>query len=164
MKKRIAFFIVGLIAWMLLTWSLHWQNLAAGVVGGIIVALLVGDLFVEDLFKLVQPRRYFALLHYIPVFLWEMIKANLDVAYRVAHPALPIKPGIVKVRTKMKSDTGLTVLANSITLTPGTMSVDVDQENGFIYVHWINVKETDVEKATQLIVSRFEKILTKVFE
>ena len=93
-----------------------------------------------------------------------MIKANFDVAYRVVHPKLPIKPGIVKVKTKLKSDTGLTFLANSITLTPGTMSVDIDRENGYLYIHWINVKSTDVEKATEIIVSRFEKILEKIFE
>jgi multicomponent Na+:H+ antiporter subunit E len=93
-----------------------------------------------------------------------MIKANFDVAYRVVHPKLPIKPGIVKVKTKLKSDTGLTFLANSITLTPGTMSVDIDKENGYLYIHWINVKSTDIEKATEIIVSRFEKILEKIFE
>jgi multicomponent Na+:H+ antiporter subunit E len=93
-----------------------------------------------------------------------MIKANFDVAYRVVHPKLPIKPGIVKVKTKLKSDTGLTFLANSITLTPGTMSVDIDKENGYLYIHWINVKSTDLEKATEIIVSRFEKILEKIFE
>jgi multicomponent Na+:H+ antiporter subunit E len=93
-----------------------------------------------------------------------MIKANFDVAYRVVHPKLPIKPGIVKVKTRLKSDTGLTFLANSITLTPGTMSVDIDRENGYLYIHWINVKSADVEKATEIIVSRFEKILEKIFE
>jgi multicomponent Na+:H+ antiporter subunit E len=93
-----------------------------------------------------------------------MIKANFDVAYRVVHPKLPIKPGIVKVKTRLKSDTGLTFLANSITLTPCTMSVDIDRENGYLYIHWINVKSTDVEKATEIIVSRFEKILEKIFE
>jgi multicomponent Na+:H+ antiporter subunit E len=90
--------------------------------------------------------------------------ANIDVAYRVLHPALPIKPGIVKVKTSLKTDTALTFLANSITLTPGTMSVDIDTDNGFLYVHWINVKDKDVEAATKIIVERFENILAKIFE
>jgi len=86
------------------------------------------------------------------------------VAYRVCHPDLPINPGIVKVKTTLKSDTGLTFLANSITLTPGTMSVDIDQENGFLYIHWIDVKDKDIEKATEIIVKTFEDVLRRIFE
>ncbi|GAG73932.1 unnamed protein product [marine sediment metagenome] len=98
------------------------------------------------------------------MFLWECFKANLDVAYRVLHPRLPINPGIVKVRTKLTTDTALTFLANSITLTPGTMSVDIDKDNGILYIHWIDVKTKDVESATRIIVDRFEKVLKKIFD
>ena len=91
-------------------------------------------------------------------------KANIDVAWRVIHPDIPIKPGIVKLKTTLKSETGLTFLANSITLTPGTLSVDIDQKNGFLYVHWIDVKDKDTEAATRIIVERFEKILRRIFE
>lgn len=90
--------------------------------------------------------------------------ANIDVAYRVLHPNLPINPGIVKVKTKLKSDVGLTFLANTITLTPGTMTVDVDKEKGLLYIHWINVKGKDVEAATKQIVEKFEHTLIKIFE
>jgi len=98
------------------------------------------------------------------MFLWECFKANLDVAYRVLHPRLPINPGIVKVRSKLTTDTALTFLANSITLTPGTMSVDIDKDNGILYIHWIDVKTKDVESATKIIVERFEKVLKKIFD
>ena len=80
------------------------------------------------------------------------------------HPRLPINPGIVKVKVELKTDTALTFLANSITLTPGTMSVDIDKENGILYIHWINVKTKDIESATRIIVERFEKILKKIFD
>ena len=125
---------------------------------------MTGDLFVQrpHLFK--HPSRYFWFLYYLPIFAWECFKANLDVAYRVIHPCLPINPGIVKVRTNLKSEAALTFLANSITLTPGTLSVDIDQEAGLLYVHWINVRDPDMEKATRLIVERFERILRKIFE
>lgn len=101
---------------------------------------------------------------YIPVFIWECLKANLEGAWRVAHPSLPIRPGIVKVKTTLKSDTGLTFLANSLTLTPGTMTVDIDRERGFLYVHWVDVKSEDIDKATELLVRRFERILKRIFE
>lgn len=108
-------------------------------------------------------RQCFWFICYLLLFLWECIKSNIDGAYRVTHPDLPITPGIVKVKTHLKSDIGLTFLANSLTLRPGTMTIDVDKENGFLYVHWMHVKRQDVEGATELIVKRFENILKKVF-
>jgi multicomponent Na+:H+ antiporter subunit E len=98
------------------------------------------------------------------LFIWECIKANIDVAYRVLHPSLPINPGIIKIKTNLKSDTALTFLANSITLTPGTMTVDIDGDNGILYIHWIDVKAKETEAATQTISERFEKVLAKIFE
>lgn len=72
-----------------------------------------------------------------------MAKANFDVAYRVITGK--INPGIVKMSPGLKTDTALTFLANSITLTPGTLSVDTDDEKN-LYVHWINVDEEALEK------------------
>jgi multicomponent Na+:H+ antiporter subunit E len=89
--------------------------------------------------------------------------ANLDVAYRVLHPYRPIEPGIVKVKTTLKSEVARVALANSITLTPGTMSVALT-DDGHIYVHWIKVGSKDLEEATRRIVGRFEPILKEVFE
>ena len=98
----------------------------------------------------------FQMLSYLPWLFWQIVLANIDVAYRVLHPALPINPGIVKVKTNLKSDTALTFLANSITLTPGTLSVDIDKDKGFLYIHWIDVKAKDVEAATKIIADIFE--------
>lgn len=163
-KSRIILFILALFIWILLNWRPDWQHVAVGIFVAALVSYITGDMFVQRPYLFKHIERYIWFLYYIPVFLWEMIKANLDVAYRVAHPNLPINPGIVKVKTSLKSDTGLTFLANSITLTPGTMTVDVDQENGYLYVHWIDVKDKELEGATEKIVARFEKILKRIFE
>ena len=165
MKKKIVLFFVAFIVWCLLNWVPDWQHLLVGFFVAGFVSLLTGDLFIQRPGVLGHPKRYFYFFfYYIPVFLWEVMKANIDVAYRVIHPDMPIHPGIVKVRTALKSDTGLTFLANSITLTPGTLSVDIDREKGFLYVHWIEVRGKDIEKATELVVQRFERILKRIFE
>jgi multicomponent Na+:H+ antiporter subunit E len=164
MKSGIVLFFFAFIVWLGLTWPADGQHIFVGVLVALFVAILTGDMFVNRPHVFKNPRRYFWFLYYIPVFIWECFKANIDVAYRVIHPDLPINPGIVKVKTKLKSDTGLTFLANSITLTPGTLSVDIDRENGFIYIHWINVKDKDTDVASKLIVSTFESILEKIFE
>lgn len=164
MRSRIILFILGLFVWLLLGWPPDLQHLLVGIVIAGFVAFMTGDMFVKRPGVFIHIKRYLWFSYYLPLFIWECIKANIDVAYRVSHPDLPINPGIVKVKTTLKSETGLTFLANSITLTPGTLSVDVDQEEGFLYVHWIDVKDKDVEKATEIVVERFEKILRRIFE
>lgn len=113
----------------------------------------------------IKPIRYLWFIPYTALFLWECIKANIDVAYRVIRPDLPIRPGTIKVKTGLKSDTGLTFLANSITLTPGTTTVDIDKDNGFVYIHWLYVKDGyEKGSATIAVVEKFERILKKIFE
>ncbi len=141
-----------------------WQHIVTGVFVSALVAYLTGDFFLKRPHLFAHAPRYLWFLYYVPIFIWECFKANIDVAYRVIHPDMPIHPGIVKVKTSLKSDTALTFLANSITLTPGTLSIDIDRENGFLYVHWIEVREKDTEKATKLVVERFERILKRIFE
>ena len=153
-----------MVTWTLLSWPPDRQHVLTGLLVSFLIALMTGDMFVTrpHLFK--NPARYLWFIYFIPVFLWECLKANIEVAYRVIHPSMPISPGIVKVRTKLRSESGLTFLANAITLTPGTMSVDIDGENGYLYIHWINVQEKGVEEASRVILSKFESILTKIFD
>ncbi|NQU71730.1 MAG: Na+/H+ antiporter subunit E [Rhodospirillales bacterium] len=72
---------------------------------------------------------------YMPWLAWEIVKANIDVARVVLHPRLPISPTLIHVKPTQKSDLALVFFANSITLTPGTISVDVG--HGDILVHAI---------------------------
>lgn len=164
MRSRIITFVVSLLLWLLLSFSLDIQHLAMGVFISLVVAFMMGDMFTGEAHKWFQVRRYFWFLTYIFLFIWECIKANIDVALRVLNPRLPIKPGIVRIKTSLQTETALTFLANSITLTPGTISVDVNKEKGIIYIHWIDVKTEDIDEATRIISSRFERILKEVFE
>lgn len=164
MISRIILFIIGLLVWLLLSWPPDIQHLWVGMLVSVFVALLTGDMFTRRPKSFIQIKRYLWFFYYLPMFLWECLKANIDVACRVIHPDLPINPGIVKVKTTLKSEVGLTFLANSITLTPGTLSVDIDEKKGFLYVHWIDVKDKDVQQATEIVVERFERILKRIFE
>jgi multicomponent Na+:H+ antiporter subunit E len=101
------------------------------------------------------------MIKYLIVFLIALVQSNFDVARRVLTPSLPINPGIVKFKTKLKTNYSKMVLANSITLTPGTLSVDVKDDT--FYIHWIDVKTTDPEQAYTDIAGQFEKILLKIF-
>ncbi|HID32259.1 MAG TPA: Na+/H+ antiporter subunit E [bacterium (Candidatus Stahlbacteria)] len=158
----VIFFIFGFCLWLLLTLTLHWSSLIAGIVATALATIIYGGYFTKHPLRFLQPERWFWFLVYIPYFIWFMIRANLDVAFRVLHPERPINPGIVKIKTILKTDTARVFLANSITLTPGTMTCDIDGE--YLYIHWIDVRAKDLEGASRIIARPFEKILRRIFE
>jgi multicomponent Na+:H+ antiporter subunit E len=168
--KRLTLTIFSLVIWFLLVWPFYpgthkfdFQSMILGVLVALFVGIFFGDRVGGKVGFRGGFRRIMWFLVYIPIFAWALILANLDVVYRVLHPAMPIKPGIVKIKTGLKSNAGRTMLANSITLTPGTITVDLT-DDGYLFVHWINVKAEGVEEATQEISAGFEKVLRRIFE
>jgi len=166
--RRLIYFVLAFIIWILSAWpfvdgKIDIQVVIAGLIVSFIVAILFHEILPKEHHVFISPVRVFWALIYVPVFFYYMIKANLDVVYRALHPQMPIKPGIVKIKTNLKTESGITALANSITLTPGTLTVDLT-DDGFLYIHWINVKSDDVEQATKFIAQRFEWFLKRIFE
>jgi multicomponent Na+:H+ antiporter subunit E len=162
MLKKVIEVLLLLGIWIALVWSVEVADVVAGLFVSLLVVLIFSDIFPAEVFKMLNPVRIFWFILYIPVFFWAVIKSNLDVTYRVFHPEIPIRPGIVKVKTSLKSDIAKTFLANSITLTPGTLTIDFIGDN--LYVHWINIVSEDPEVETKIIVKKFEKYLKKIFE
>ena len=107
------------------------------------------------------PKAFLYYFRYLGVFLWELLLANMNVARIVFSPKIDIHPGIVKVHTRLKSRTGRLVLANSITLTPGTLVVDIVDDT--LFVHWIDVTTQDSEKATREIAAKFERYIEVIY-
>lgn len=154
------FFLI--IVWFFLTTTFHYQEFWVGIIVAFIVALFTNEFYIRLGFPPVSPKRFIFFLWYIIILFIEIIKANFDVAYRVIHPSLPINPGVVIIQTKLKSDLAKTILANSITLTPGTFTLDIQEDK--MLIHWIDVKATDIEKTTELIGGKFEKYLRIIFQ
>jgi multicomponent Na+:H+ antiporter subunit E len=152
-----------MLTWPFVDGKIDIQVVIAGLIASLIVAILFHEILPQEHTVFISPIRIFWAVIYMPVFFYYVIIANLDVVYRALHPKMPINPGIVKIKTNLKTQSGITALANSITLTPGTLTVDLT-DDGFFYVHWINVKSDDVEEATELIARRFEWFLQKIFE
>ncbi len=166
--RRLIYFVISFIVWVLLTWpfvegQIDKQVVIAGLIASVFVAILFHEILPKEHHIFISPVRIFWLLVYLPVFFYYVMKANFDVVYRALHPKMPIRPGIVKIKTNLKTDSGITALANSITLTPGTLTVDLT-DDGYLYVHWINVKSDDIEQATKFIAQRFEWFIKKIFE
>jgi multicomponent Na+:H+ antiporter subunit E len=161
MRKFIAGFVLLFAFWLLLSFTLEPGHVVAGFLACVLVLLIMGGKAPRREW-LLNPVRLFWLLAYLPFFAYYCIRANLDVAYRVLHPDMPIRPGIVKVHTDLKTALAKTFLANSITLTPGTLTVDID--GGDLYIHWINIDTDDPREQTERIVKRFEGFLARIFE
>jgi len=164
-KAQLVVGIYSFILYMLLTAStgdlLFWQY------GDIILAFLVSIIAAAASYKildniegyefLLNPIKVITLIAYAigPLF-YRITKANLDIAWRVITGK--ITPGIVKIKTDLKNDISITMLANSITLTPGTLTVD--HEDDEFYVHWMNVTEEkpDTERITGSMINWVRRI------
>lgn len=164
----ISTFIVCFAFWVLLTWSFEIQELAAGAVVSLAVALFAGRFFVHaKSFWFFNPVKLVNLIIYVLfIFPVELIKANWDVAKRCFGGCRNVNPGIVKVPVDLESDYGQSMLANSITLTPGTITMDIAEEDGqtYYYIHWIDVTAPSGKEAGDAIKGTLEKGVGRIFK
>jgi len=148
------------VLWLLLTGTLDTQELVTGAVVTVVVAALSyakSGIFAGVRWSFFLPG---ALLIYLWIFSIALLRSNIDVARRVLSPDLPIRPGVVQVRTGLTSALGRLLLANSITLTPGTLTVDV--EDDLLTIHWIDCPpDLDMDAATAAIAGDFERYLRR---
>ncbi|MEM7815968.1 MAG: Na+/H+ antiporter subunit E [Candidatus Aenigmatarchaeota archaeon] len=147
----IAVFSIILFIWIMLS-GLSPEELIAGTVASLIVSSMCYKLFT---WRKNYAGRFLWFIAYIPYYIYAEMKAHLEVIYSIISGK--IKPGIVEIENPHKSDFGTTVLANSITMTPGTLSLEIAP--GKIYVHCLRMKRDKTQ-----ITSGFEKFLRRVWE
>ncbi len=165
----IATFLLCYAFWILLTWKLNAQELIAGAVVSAAAAAFSARFFIHvDAFHMLKPKRIIALAKYVGVFIVELCKANWAVAKICLTGCKDVDPGIVRVPVDLKGLYPKAMLANSITLTPGTMTLDIasDQKTGqsYYYIHWIKVESEDENQAGEMIKGRLEKAVKEVWE
>ena len=149
--------------WLLITWSVTLHNVIIGLAAALFIGILMGDIFTENPGKFKDIKRYLWMLVYIPYYIWQCILANFDVAYRVLHPRMPIRPGVLKIKTLMKSDSGKAFLANSLSLIPGITSLDIT-DDGYLYLHLMNVKQVNPEEECRKRVAKLEYFLMRIYD
>lgn len=148
------------ILWLLLAGSFDIQELVVGA----LATVVIGFVAYARSGILGGVRWSFSLPGAILIYLWTfwiaLLRSNFDVARRVLSPSLPLRPGMVQVQTRLTSALGKLLLANSITLTPGTLTVDV--EDDLLTIHWIDCPPgIDLEAATAAISADFERHLLR---
>ncbi len=142
-------FILLFLVWVGLTNSLDLQELSVGFILSLGVAYFFGGSETLHLGTVIIKYLKFA-----PTFIKALIQSNIEVAKIVLTPGLPVNPGIVKLKTTLKNDYDKLILANAITLTPGTITMDLRGED--IYIHVLNLKTTDKEMLQKEIIESFE--------
>ncbi|MBQ6273730.1 MAG: Na+/H+ antiporter subunit E [Oscillospiraceae bacterium] len=164
----LATFVLCFAFWVLLTWSFTMQELIAGGVVSLAVALFSARFFIhEKAFWFANPAKFFSgLFYWLCIFPIELVKANLNMAKICFTGCKKINPGIVKVPVDLQSEYGQAALANSITLTPGTITMETAEEDGqnYFYIHWIDVTAPSGKEAGDAIKGTLEKGLRRVWK
>ena len=159
--KYLATFVVLFLVYLSLAGITVDEVILGSIVSAILTVILVK--YVNFKIDYLLPIRLVKFVFiYIPVFIWKLLLANFDIARRVLSPKIPLNPGIVKIKTELPGDFGKLTLANSITLTPGTLSIDV--EDDYIFVHTVDVKGKNETENQAIISGTFEKILGGIFK
>jgi len=152
------------IIWCLIHGNIDINNFIFGFLLGLLTIRPFRFLYKpEENFKLFSPpTRIFSIIKYLMVLIREIIKASIIVAKIVTRPKIDIKPGIIAVPIRCKTDLGITGIANTITLTPGTITVDISDDHSVLYVHCIDASNpTDT---CESIRNTLEKYILEAFE
>ncbi|WP_130837895.1 Na+/H+ antiporter subunit E [Lachnoclostridium sp. Marseille-P6806] len=167
----ISTFVFCYLFWMLLVWSAEPRELVLGVLVSAGAALFAGRFLIHSrAFYLFHPVRLILLAVYVGViFLWEVIKANIAMVKLVFSPKLSYRAGIIRIpgSDDIRSEYGLAMVSNSITLTPGTITLNAaaDEEgHNYYYVHWIDVETTDRNRAGEMIKGRMERWIGRIWK
>ncbi len=154
-------FISLFAIWLMLNSTLAWQVWALGAVLALAGAIVMKDIASAYAGISITPRAVAYYFAYLGVFMKELVVANLKVAGLVLMRNPDLQPAIIQVKTSLKSPVGRLALANSITLTPGTLVVDIKDDS--LFIHCINVSKEHPAEEVREGVERFEKYLKVVY-
>ena len=139
MQKRFLLNIMLTLVWIAITGTFTYINLIIGFIISFFVLWIIS--------RNSPDRRYFMIAFKIAsfffYFLYEMLKANFQVAYEVVTSNLHMKPGFIKMKLEARTDLEITLLANLISLTPGTLVIDVSDDRKVMYIHGMYLEDRD---------------------
>lgn len=163
-KAITALIIPLLVIYLVYTGSFSLFEILLGIFVAVFVAYLFGDAVVESAGKVFSPHRWmWGLIYALLYFTVIEAKAHWEVLKLIFKPS-NVQPAIVRIPYNVKTDYALTTIANSITNTPGTITVDVDEHRKYLYVHWIKAADLSDEGARKYVSHVFEEYAKKIFD
>ncbi|AFK22737.1 monovalent cation/H+ antiporter subunit E [Pyrococcus sp. ST04] len=168
-ERIVLTWIILFVFWLGISGDFSLRGFLLGMITTGIISTYMKDFLTDDIRHskhLAWKVLYFAFIYlpqYLIIMAFRLLESNLKVAKHAI--LMDINPGIIRIKTDLHSNTGVTILANSITLTPGTLTLDVVKklDGTYLYVHWIDVETLNVEKAGEIIKGDIEEWLKKVF-
>lgn len=166
-SKNIFAVILLYLVWIIVSGDLSFSALTLGLAISLTVDFVIAhSSFTRRLSKKIVTKVIFFIWYSVLVGI-EVFKASYEVAYFVLHPKVTFKSGIVKVPAKFETKDRLiklTILSNLITLTPGTVTVDLKNNKGELYIHCLDIKSEDEDEIRKIILGDFEWIIRRMFE
>ena len=163
--KRYFFYSITLgFAWCFVHGVINLNNFLIGMLLGPIIIRPFKTFynFDEQLSYTNTIRRIPKQIKFLSILLIEIIKASVFVAKIILRPNLDLKPGIIAVPIRAKTDAGITAIANTITLTPGTLTIEVSDDKSTLYVHAIDL--SDPKAVSESIRDDLEEYVLEAFE
>ena len=167
MKQKFFTFIISFFVWIIFSGKITGDVIMVGIGAGLLTTFFFHDMLLRSSNRsrgwLNYLRVLLLVIGFIPIFFYEVLVAALKVSRHVVEKKPSFSPGIVKVKTHLTNILAITILANLITLTPGTLTLDFDQSERVYYIHWIDVKTREEIEARKEIIERFERWLEVIF-
>ena len=158
MSYQIILNMILALTWMFLTTSATGSSFIIGYLLGAIILYLLRRFFDTPFYL----RKVVSVVKLILIFSRELIIANLDVFKTILRPKLELTPGIFTYETSLKKDWEITLLSIMITLTPGTLVMDISPDNKTLYIHALNIRE--INEMIDGIRNSFEQVIKEVSE
>ncbi len=161
MKTFVIHLILAGVASRALFQYLEWQETALSIAGAFLAIMLLLWL-TAALYSKSYFRKLPKALSLVLFFLKELIVASIEVAYDVVTVHHMAQPGIIALPLEARTDLEITFLANMISLTPGTLSIDVSEDKSILFIHALYIKGGEVDAFKQSIKSGFERRLLEI--
>jgi multicomponent Na+:H+ antiporter subunit E len=153
------------LVWLMVVWILLWGTVsAANIISGLAVALVITLLLPLPAVPVEGRVHPVSLLRLIALVAYELLMSSLQVAWLAIKPGPPPLSAVLRAHLAIKSDFVLALAVNIITLTPGSIVLEIDQVRRLIYVHVIDVGSDRAVKRFYRQVSQIERLLVATFE
>ncbi len=157
---------VGAFAvYIIYTGSIKLYDIVTGIIASLIVSYLTANIVIEDWRKALSLRRIVTFIKFaFRYLLIDEVKSHILVIKLGLSPKLSLKPAIVKIPIKSRSDYAVTMVSLAITNTPGTVVVDLTEDKSVLYVHWIYATKTEPQEAYKEVCEVFDAYAHKIFD
>jgi multicomponent Na+:H+ antiporter subunit E len=153
------------LCWLTLVWILLWGKLStANIIGGLVIAALITVLLPLPAVPVEGRVHPLSLLRLIVVVAYQLVLSSVQVAWLAIKPGPPPRSAVLRARVSIKSDLVLALAVNILTVIPGSMVLEIDQERRLLYVHVIDVGNDRAVARFYRQVEQMERLLIRTFE